>query len=103
GRDMAALYLSIASIGFVLSLGPEPTVWGHTFATAGPYAWLLAAAPILDSLRVPARLAILVYLGLSVLASFGAAAALLTGRSVRARSIVCGLLVAFALFEGYGA
>jgi len=101
-RDMAALYLSIASIGFVLSLGPAPTVWGHTFATAGPYAWLLAAAPILDSLRVPARLAILVYLGLSVLASFGAAA-LLTGRSVRARSIVCGLLVAFALFEGYGA
>jgi len=101
-RDVAALYLTLASIGFVLSLGPEATVWGHTLATAGPYAWLLEAAPILDGLRVPARLAILVYLGLSVLASFGAAA-LLAGRSARARSIVCSLLVAFVLFEGYGA
>jgi hypothetical protein len=101
-RDVAALYLSIASIGFVLSLGPEPTVWGHTITTVGPYAWLLEAAPILDSLRVPARLAILVYLGLSVLASFGAAA-LVAGRSARARSIVCSLLVAFVVFEGYGA
>src|SRR5207244_8307761 len=54
-RDMAALYLSIASIGCVLAVGPEPTVWGHTFAAAGPYAWLLEGAALRDRLPVHAR------------------------------------------------
>jgi hypothetical protein len=96
-----ALYGTIAAAGFVLSLGPEPSAWGHVLPIAGPYAWLAAAVPMLDGLRVPARFAVLVYLGLSVLAAFGAAVAI-GYRSPRARAIICAALVASTLFETYG-
>jgi hypothetical protein len=56
---------------------------------------------MLDGLRVPARFAVLVYVGLSVLAAFGVVFAC-GDRSSRARGGICAAIVAFALFETYG-
>lgn len=55
----------------LLSLGPEPRVWGHLVTAHGPYDWLMRIVPGMDGMRVPARFAIIVSLGLSVLAAFG--------------------------------
>jgi hypothetical protein len=72
-RDAAVLtYATLAGTAFVLSLGPAPTAWGHSLGRWGPYGWLLAIVPGLDGLRAPARLAVIVQLGLAALAAFGA-------------------------------
>ena len=54
-----------------MTLGPEPDLGIGRWGT-GPYDWLLLL-PGVSGLRVPARLAMVVYLGLAVLAAFGAA------------------------------
>ena len=65
------IYALVAVSAFLLTLGPEPDVGFGRWPT-GPYDWLLAL-PGVGGLRVPARFAIVVYLGLSVLAGAGAA------------------------------
>jgi len=67
------VYGTIAVIAFILSLGPQPTAWGHHLPFPGPYAWLLRIMPGLDGLRVVARLAFIFILGLAVVGAFGAA------------------------------
>jgi hypothetical protein len=57
----------------VLSLGPEPAAWSHRLLPSGPYLWLARIVPGMDGLRVPARLAVLVLMSLSVLAAVGVA------------------------------
>jgi hypothetical protein len=96
------LYAALAVVAFALSLGPEPTVWGHRLLPAGPYAWLDSIVPVLDALRVPARFASIVDLALTVLAAFGAAA-ILRPRGARAAAIITASLALLACFEGYGA
>jgi hypothetical protein len=56
-----------------LSLGPAPRSLGVPIDLASPYAVLHESVPGYDGLRVPARLAMVVTLMLSVLAGFGAA------------------------------
>ena len=70
-RPIAWLYAGIGAVALLLTLGPEPTAWGHWLPFSGPYAWLLGVIPGLDGLRVPARLAVVVYLALAVLAAVG--------------------------------
>src|SRR5207248_2004702 len=41
GGDVRALYGTLATIALVLSLGPEPTLWGRPLMTRGPYALLM--------------------------------------------------------------
>ncbi len=65
------IYSLVAVSAFLLTLGPEPDVGIGRWPT-GPYDWLLAL-PGVGGLRVPARFAIVVYLGFSVLAGAGAA------------------------------
>ncbi len=93
------IYLVTALVAFVLSLGPEPRAWGHQFAPVGPYLWLTYVVPGLDGLRVPARLSIVVFLALAVLAASGAARLLgaLTGRR---RAFAFSGIAVFALAEG---
>jgi len=90
----------VAAAALLLSLGPEPTIWGHRVMRAGPYAWLDAMIPVLDALRVPARFASIVYLALTVLAAIGVASILRTRRT-RTATAIAAALVAAACFEGY--
>jgi hypothetical protein len=69
-------YLLLALAGLVLSFGPtlHATADGPPLVRGMPYAWLYQAIPPLAALRVPARLAVLMMLGLAMLAGRGVAA-----------------------------
>jgi hypothetical protein len=56
-----------------LSLGPSPQVQGRAAEIVAPYGWLYDAVPGFEGVRVPARLAMIVVLMLSVLGGLGAA------------------------------
>ncbi len=67
----AQIYTAVALTAFVLTLGPRPDLlFGHL--PTGPYDWLLLL-PGLNGLRVPARVAMVGYLGLCVMAAVGMA------------------------------
>lgn len=70
-REHVRLYAAIAAAAFVLTLGPRPD-FGFGRLSTGPYD-LLLQVPGLNGLRVPTRLAMIVYLALAVLAAVGAA------------------------------
>lgn len=101
-KPLTRLYAGIGVAALVLSLGPEPTVWGHRVMASGPYAWLDALVPVLDALRVPARFASIVYLALTVLAAIGAAS-ILGDRQTWTAVAVTASLISLVCFEGYGA
>ena len=65
-------YALIAASAAALSLGPQPRAWGHLLLAHGPYDWLIRIVPGMDGMRVPARFALIFFLGLSVLAACGA-------------------------------
>ncbi len=67
GEPEACMLVIVASAWW-LSLGPEPTVLGSPLNLFAPYALLFDYVPGFDGIRVPARLAMVVSLGLSVLA-----------------------------------
>jgi hypothetical protein len=75
-RWTAWTYAAIAVLTAWMALGPD---------VPGPYRWLLHIVPGLDGLRVPARMAVMTTLGLSVLAAAGFA--WLAGRMPRRASI----------------
>jgi hypothetical protein len=56
-----------------LSLGPSPQVQGRPVEIVAPYGWLYDMVPGFEGVRVPARLAMIVVLMLSVLGGLGAA------------------------------
>ncbi len=91
------IYGTVAVVAFVLTLGPRPD-FGFGRLETGPYDWLLLLLPGLDGLRVPARFAMVGFLGLSVLAAFGAAW-LTPSRRVVARGVFA-LASAAAVAEG---
>lgn len=66
-----ALLVVVAAVA--LSLGPQPRSGGRILGQAGPYLWLYEHVPGFDGLRVPARLAMVVFAGLSVLAGYAMA------------------------------
>ena len=71
-RQVVGIYAVIGFTAFCLSLGPAPS-WSASQAllSSGPYDWFFTIVPGLDGLRVPARLASVVYLALAVLAAIG--------------------------------
>ena len=99
-RAIAGVYATIALSAFVLSLGPEPTAWGETLMSSGPYDWLLKVIPGLDGLRAISRIAVVVYLGLAVLAALGVRF-ILDWLPRRAGLIACVMLTGVVLAEGY--
>ena len=85
-------YALIAVAAFLFSLGPA----------GGAYRLLLALVPGMNGMRVPARFAIVVVLGLSVLAGYGAAA--LAGRVRREwLPLLAGILVLAVAADGFTA
>ena len=99
-RCIAAIYAAVGVVGFVLSLGPEPSAGGTVLLRSGPYDWLLGIVPGLDGLRVPSRAGILVFLALTVLASLGVWS--LAGQLSRSAKGACCLVLAGVLVaEGY--
>ena len=95
------LYGAIALLAVLFSLGPEPTAWGTPILPVGPYRLAMSLVPGLDGLRVPARLAMVVYLALSVLAGIGVAH-YFAGLSTRVRAGLGASLATLVLLEGYG-
>jgi len=101
-RPIATLYGSLAAVALVLSLGPEPAAWSHRLLPSGPYLWLARIVPSMDGMRVPARLAVVVLLALSVLAALGIGRMLARlQRNARCAAIV--LLAAAIVAEGWAA
>ncbi|MGE0450967.1 MAG: hypothetical protein AB7Q29_15450 [Vicinamibacterales bacterium] len=95
------LYLGLATIALVVSLGPAPTAWHHALPVPGVYAWLVSTVPLFHVLRVPARFGLLVQLAVVVLAAIGMAG--LTARLSRRQAWAAALpILAVVLFEGYG-
>jgi sorbitol-specific phosphotransferase system component IIC len=69
-RSPIAFFVLLVVVGWWLSLGPRPQSWGRELNAPGLYALLYQYVPGFDGLRVPARFAVLVMLGLSVLSGF---------------------------------
>ena len=99
-RGIAILYAALGATAFVPSLGPEPAAWSHRLLPSGPYLWLARIVPGMDGLRVPARLAVLVLMSLSVLAAVGGAR-LLARLRPRARIVAVVVLGAAVFAEGW--
>lgn len=68
-RSPFAFYLVAAVVLLACSLGPRPTFLGAQVLYEPPYAWLMRLPLFDDTIRVPARIAMLAVLALSVAAS----------------------------------
>lgn len=99
-------WLAVTLLFFVLALGPVLHVAGQTVVLPGggqvtlPYAWLYDALPLMRISRSVSRFAVMVMLGLSVLAGLGMAwlSIRLAGRP-RLRAVTPWLLIGVILFE----
>ncbi len=97
---LVLIYSAVAVLAVLLSLGPEPKAWGSQLLPFGPYQLAMWIVPGLDGLRVPARMAMVVYLSLSVLG--GVAVAVWFPRFSKRTRTVLGVTVAgLLLVEGY--
>ena len=99
-RGMTTLYTAVGAAAFVLTLGPAPTAWGHQLLSSGPWDWLLAVIPGFDGMRVPSRMAVVVYLALAVMAATGTAA-IVNRLSRRVGATACLLISVAVIAEGY--
>jgi hypothetical protein len=70
----AGMFSAITLFAFVMSLGPEIHAMGRSVATTNLYAAFYALVPGFDGVRVPARYATMVTLGLAGLVALGIAA-----------------------------
>jgi hypothetical protein len=70
----AGIFGAIVLFAFVMSFGPEIRAMGRQVTTTSLYAVFYAAVPGFDGLRVPARFATIMTLGLAALAALGVAA-----------------------------
>ena len=87
----AGIFSAITLFAFVMSLGPEIHAMGRSVATTNLYAAFYTLVPGFDGVRVPARYATIVTLGLAGLAALGMAA---IDRRHQARAgVVAGLLI----------
>jgi F5/8 type C domain len=108
-HSVTVFYLAAMAAMFVFALGPEPRLLGRPILYEPPYAWLMRV-PGFDTLRVPARFAMLFVLCQCVLLAF-AVARLTSGpfvasgfsRTLRIRphSIVVGLIGVGILVDGW--
>ena len=105
-RTYVWCYLTITVCAFVLSLGAEPSAWGHRALPFSPYMGLAQIVPGLDGLRAPARFSVVVLLGLSVLAAIGASRVFSAMDGIHARRasrLAVPLLAAVIVAEGWSA
>jgi hypothetical protein len=92
-RSPLAFYVFAAAGALLLAMGPSPQAFGEEFVYKGPYSWLMEL-PGGDSLRVPARIAMVWALCL-------AAAAAIAWARIERRRVAIGAASAFILAEGF--
>lgn len=73
GTDLRVAALLLLVLAVVFSLGPYPRSDLKPLRFVGPYLWLYEHVPGFDGLRVPARLAMVAYVFLGILAGYGLA------------------------------
>jgi hypothetical protein len=93
-RNVALFYGVMVLLMWLLSLGPDPQLWGKSALYPPPYAWLMTL-PGVDGLRVPARFWMLGVMSLSVLAGIA------VSRVRRRRAVVVVIVSAVLLVEGW--
>jgi hypothetical protein len=71
-RSIAGFYLLMVAAMYVLALGPEPRLLGRPMLYEPPYAWLMRL-PGFETLRVPARFAMIAVFCQSVLVALALA------------------------------
>lgn len=98
GTDLRVVALLLFTTAVVLSLGPEPRSDLKPLRFTGPYLWLYQFVPGFDGLRVPARMAMVAYVFLTVVAGYGLAAI----DQVRRGAVVMAVIGAFFLAEATG-
>jgi hypothetical protein len=91
-RDRGFYLLGFAAAVW-LSLGPAPQAFGRPIELFSPYRFLYDHVPAFDGLRVPARLAMLGALMLSVLAGFGADVVARRRGGIAALTVACGVFL----------
>jgi hypothetical protein len=97
-RSALAFYLVAAAVLFLCSLGPQPALLGEQILYEPPYAWLMRLPFFADTVRVPARFAMLGMLALA------AAGALVVGRLTpltHARVVLLAGVMAGILADGW--
>jgi hypothetical protein len=92
----AGIFTAITLFAFVMSLGPEIHAMGRSVAATNLYAVFYDVVPGFDGLRVPARYATIVTLGLAALAALGVAA--IDGRRRARVGAVAGALILVEAF-----
>jgi hypothetical protein len=97
-QSLFGFYIVAAFFLWLFALGPEPTFAGERFLYRAPYWWLLHL-PGFDSLRVPARLWMVVVVCLSVAA--GVAWSWLTARARRLNHLILPAIGLGLLADGY--
>jgi hypothetical protein len=109
GHSVTVFYVTAMAAMFAFALGPEPRLLGRPILYEPPYAWLMRL-PGFDTLRVPARFAMLFVLCQCVLLAFAvarltsgqfAAAGFSRSFRIRPRSIVVALIGVGILVDGW--
>jgi hypothetical protein len=67
-RSIFAFYVLAAGLMFLLSLGPDPTLFGVPVLYKPPYSWLMLLPGFEGSLRAPARFGMVMVLAVAVTA-----------------------------------
>ena len=91
-RTDIAFFVAVLVMATLLSFGPSITNGGRLTVPTAPYRWLYDVVPGFDGLRVPARLAMLVAMALSVLTGLGLARLQRRWRYGGAAALACGAL-----------
>ena len=98
-RSAWVFYIGATAAMWLLSFGPSPTVLGRSLWYAGPYAGLMLLPGFDESLRVPARFAMLAALCLAVAAALAFARMVPNGGRWR-RLILVGISIGI-LMDGW--
>ena len=67
--SLPGLYVTLFVLATILMLGPDGEFFGHRFWYKAPFAWLVEL-PGFNSVRVPARMAVIQILAASILCAF---------------------------------
>src|SRR4029077_8562347 len=94
----AGIFSAITLFAVIMSFGPDIHATGRLVSETSLYAAFFRYVPGFDGLRVPARFAMLVTLGLATLTAFGVAT--LERGSRRRTGVVAGVAIALILLEG---
>ena len=98
-RSPVGFFLIVAIVAWWLSLGPVARTKGAPISGFGLYGYVVAYLPGFDGLRVVARLAVLVFLSLAILAGLGLAMTL--NRFRRAAVPLTVVAAAWVLADGF--